>query len=547
MDNLWNGSNPGYTYTPGSNRLADVHDSFSNADHTLDFSWDAKSSTFDYDASGNTTRIQKAYGGETYTTLYRSYDDRNLPLEVQLPEGNGVRYRYDGRGQRILREKEGTVDRYIRDGSVVGLFDGLTGEPRYWNIASGPGGQVIGRLSVGGLMAVRELSDLTITDAQEYTATERITATTVRVTPSGSLTLRAGEEIILDSGFIADDGSELMMEIDTELVNGSGGDGAGRRYYVADHLGSVRAVVDEAGEVVEARDYYPWGLEMPGRVFVEGSSAKENYTGHELDEETGMLYAGARYYIPALGRWTAVDPLASEFPSWSPYNYVMNNPVGLVDPDGRIPLPFIVGAGKFLLGAGMEAGAQFSASMLMGASPSEAFFGIDPLDVGVAGVQSLAMAPGARTTLEVIKATTGFSSEEGFESVATGEVSITDAAVSLVAGRSVRKARTAGNDALSRSAQSARDDVAEIRRLNTQAPGEVARQNAAAQTHANVVVPTAQGLVTGGTRVGGKVVSTYSRQAVRDLLRAPITPEETRSLREIIRDDAVTACDAYCN
>ena len=44
-----------------------------------------------------------------------------------------------------------------------------------------------------------------------------------------------------------------------------------RRYYVRDHLGSVRAVVDGSGYVVEAKDYYAWGLEMPGRVFVLGA------------------------------------------------------------------------------------------------------------------------------------------------------------------------------------------------------------------------------------------------------------------------------------
>src|SRR5690606_2499895 len=101
--------------------------------------------------------------------------------------------------------------------------------------------------------------------------------------------------------------------------------------------GSVRAVVDSYdGRVVEARDYYPFGLQMPGRVYVEHwAETREGYTGHELDAETGMYYAGARYYMPALGRWTSVDPLADEFPSWSPYNYVMNNPLSLVDPTGK--------------------------------------------------------------------------------------------------------------------------------------------------------------------------------------------------------------------
>src|SRR5690625_7524228 len=82
-------------------------------------------------------------------------------------------------------------------------------------------------------------------------------------------------------------------------------------YYIKDHLGSVRAVVNSSGTVLETRDFYPYGLEMPGRSYLSGTKAKENFTGHERDAETGMLYAGARYYMPNVGRWTSVDPLAA--------------------------------------------------------------------------------------------------------------------------------------------------------------------------------------------------------------------------------------------
>ena len=48
-----------------------------------------------------------------------------------------------------------------------------------------------------------------------------------------------------------------------------------------------------------------------------------------------MDYFGARYYLAALGRWGSVDPLGEKHPEWSPYNYVLGNPMVLVDPDGR--------------------------------------------------------------------------------------------------------------------------------------------------------------------------------------------------------------------
>jgi RHS repeat-associated protein len=112
-------------------------------------------------------------------------------------------------------------------------------------------------------------------------------------------------------------------------------EGAAKRLYVTDHLGTTRAVLNETGTVIEVRDYDPYGLEMNGRGWVSGAATKEGFTGHHYDRSTGLVYAGARYYLPGIGRWMAVDPLASEFPGWSPYNYAYNNPHRFVDPDGR--------------------------------------------------------------------------------------------------------------------------------------------------------------------------------------------------------------------
>ena len=114
----------------------------------------------------------------------------------------------------------------------------------------------------------------------------------------------------------------------------------GRRYYLKDHLGSTRVVLDGNGSVVETRDHYPFGLEMPGRSFVSGQKTRENFTGHELDDESGLVYAGARYYMPGIGRWASVDPLADMYASHSPYNYVLNNPLILTDPTGECPIEY---------------------------------------------------------------------------------------------------------------------------------------------------------------------------------------------------------------
>jgi len=65
------------------------------------------------------------------------------------------------------------------------------------------------------------------------------------------------------------------------------------------------------------------------------------FTGHELDRETGLYYAGARYYDPKLSVFLSTDVLMEKYPSLTPYNYTLNNPINLVDPTGEYPIYFM--------------------------------------------------------------------------------------------------------------------------------------------------------------------------------------------------------------
>jgi len=117
------------------------------------------------------------------------------------------------------------------------------------------------------------------------------------------------------------------------------------QFYHLDAIGNVRAVTNQAGQIVERHDYLPFGEECtagpcasnPG---LTGGQPK-HFTGKERDTETGLDYFGARYYRANLGRFTSVDPTVTmkenivDPQRWNRYAYGRNNPLRFVDPNGR--------------------------------------------------------------------------------------------------------------------------------------------------------------------------------------------------------------------
>lgn len=88
-------------------------------------------------------------------------------------------------------------------------------------------------------------------------------------------------------------------------------------------------------EVTDTNNYYAFGMNHIGDIkSLLGGYQNYKYSGKEL-QESGMYDYGARMYMPDLGRWGAVDPLAEKHRRHSPYNYAVNNPIMFIDPDGR--------------------------------------------------------------------------------------------------------------------------------------------------------------------------------------------------------------------
>lgn len=121
-------------------------------------------------------------------------------------------------------------------------------------------------------------------------------------------------------------------------------------YQYKDHLGNVRIsfAKRDDGQVVitDSNDYYPLGMNhIGGLKSLIGGYQNYKFNGKEL-QETGMYDYGARFYMPDIGRWGVLDPLAEKMTRNSPYNYAFNNPIRFIDPDGRSPYDWVELNGK---------------------------------------------------------------------------------------------------------------------------------------------------------------------------------------------------------
>ena len=208
---------------------------------------------------------------------------------------------------------------------------------------------------------------------------------------AGPFTLRAQSVLIGNSlttlfGFesAAPSGGELMY-----LNNPASNIGTENPYlavvYHKDHLGSTRAITKVDGTILEQNDYYPFGLRttrgenystlseslaaiaqnanntsantvVPEYLyngkekqnFMKNTSAVIN-AGGSTDYTSNYIDYGARFYNPTTLRWNTQDPMAEKYQRYSPYNYCVNNPISLVDPNGEDNYRFDRKTGTFHL------------------------------------------------------------------------------------------------------------------------------------------------------------------------------------------------------
>jgi RHS repeat-associated protein len=117
-------------------------------------------------------------------------------------------------------------------------------------------------------------------------------------------------------------------------------------YLTSDHLGSPRIITDNTGKIIARKDFGAFGDETYTAQRTTGLGYKpeeirQDYTGYQKDDESGLEFAQARYYNGKHGRFTSVDPLTASANVKDPqtfnrYSYVMNSPYKFTDPLGLI-------------------------------------------------------------------------------------------------------------------------------------------------------------------------------------------------------------------
>lgn len=299
MDNLT------YRYLPNTNKLDHVDDTIPTSNYLVDFD-DQDTLNNKFDNIGNLRSDVTAKLTKVDWTVYGK-----IKSITKSTANSNINYYYDASGNRVVKDVMGSTGLvrtfYIRDaqGNTMGVYRSQGGN-YYWDEQHLYGSSRTGIWNWGNGVPVRP----PVADASNPTVTD-------------------------------------------SLLLGS------RNYELSNHLGNILAVISDKkigvantttptlvdyykAEVLRQNDYYPFGMQMPGRTFTVGSSYRYGFNGKENDNEVknkegSQQDYGMRIYDTRLGRFLSVDPLTKKYPYWTPYQFAGDMPIKYIDLDGLEP------------------------------------------------------------------------------------------------------------------------------------------------------------------------------------------------------------------
>ena len=254
-------------------------------------------------AIGNLTKDRKEGIDSIYWNVYGKI------TQISKNDGTVIKYGYDAAGNRISKTVGTKQTLYVRDasGNVMSIYTAGIDSVNSGHLTQSEvhlyGSSRLGMLTPN--------TDMTVNQTMPGIGSKYFT-TFIRGTKFFEITNHLGNVLAT----VTDKKMGVRSTTDTSKV----------AYYTAD--------------VMSAQDYYPFGMQMPGRTFTGTTSYRYGFNGKENDNEISgagnKLDFGARIYDSRLGRWLSRDPLAEKYPNASPYNFALNNPVAAIDPDGKL-------------------------------------------------------------------------------------------------------------------------------------------------------------------------------------------------------------------
>ena len=284
------------------------------------------------DLAGRITQRVENIGEEIITWDYL-YDSLGKLIEVKK---NGViveSYRYDSNGNRLSDNSRtysySTEDHVINAGSDTYQFnvDGFLQSK-----TTSAGTTTFNYSSRGELLTATLPNGIVIGydhDALGRRIAKRISGViTEKYLWADSITLLAvydGNDNLLMRFSYADSRMPVSMTY------------GGATYYLAyDQVGSLRTITDGSGNIIKKIDYDSFG-----NILFDSNPAFSvpfGFAGGLHDRDTGLVRFGARDYDPAIGRWTAKDPIDFDGGDTNLFQYVEADPVNRIDPLGLLPI-----------------------------------------------------------------------------------------------------------------------------------------------------------------------------------------------------------------
>jgi len=271
---------------------------------------------YQYDAVGNILQMKHhvQYSGHRWTRNYQYHSNNNQLLRTSIGS-QSYNYAYDDHGSiKTLKHFQGDANwnfreelQHVKVGTQDVYFVYDSQGQRIRKVVHKDNGQKCERIYIGDFEIYRELDGNG--DIELERESLHVNDDTGRIALVESLTIDNSQSPILN----------------TQLI----------RYQYTNHLSTSTLELDESGNPISYEEYHPFGTSSYRAVnsSIESSAKRYRYTGKERDEETGLYYHGARYYLCWLGRWLKADP-GGMVDGANLYNYVSNCPTKLSDENG---------------------------------------------------------------------------------------------------------------------------------------------------------------------------------------------------------------------